>query len=426
MMKKETLFKNKRVLIVGLARSGFACAQLLSKASVKVRVSDNQRNLMIEEHALTLTRMGIEIEIGSHTKDFCQQADIVVVSPGVSNTAWPIVWAQEKNIPIISEIEVGWLFCPCPIIAITGSTGKTTTTTLIGKVLAEAGFSVIVCGNIGTPFCQEVTRATQDSIVVLEVSSFQLEYIDKFCPHIAVLTNISRNHLDRYASMEEYVAAKKRIFMNQKAGDFALLNAKDNYTNEMLKDIRAKIRLFTSGNGLNMNEAAVMEVCRIMGISEEVALKVFKTFGGIEHRMEEVATIKGVRFINDSKATTAESCLWALENILSPVLLICGGRDKGVDYKMVASKANNKVKTAFLIGEAREKIAKAFAGKIPFCECSSLEEAVEQAFNKANPGDVILLSPMCSSFDMFLDYEHRGKAFKKIVFKLKDRLGQFV
>ncbi|MDD5347810.1 MAG: UDP-N-acetylmuramoyl-L-alanine--D-glutamate ligase [Candidatus Omnitrophica bacterium] len=417
-MKNIGLFKDKRILVVGLARSGFACARLLADLGARVSVTDNQENRTTLANAEALAEQGIQSQLGLHTRTFCCDKNLVVVSPGVPDTALPVVWAREEQTPVVSEIEAGWLVCPCPVIAVTGSSGKTTVTTLIGMALAEAGRRAIVCGNIGTPFTQEVTKAGETDVIALEVSSFQLEHIETFRPHIAVITNISRNHLDRYAGMNEYIAAKKRIFLNQDASDFAVLNGSDAELERLAGALRPAIRYFGTDKDFNPNQSCVAAVCEIMGITRECCLRAFSKFKGLEHRMEEVVEVAGVRFINDSKATTAESCLWALESIKAPVVLICGGRDKGVDYTRILDAARYKVKEAVLIGEARQKIALAFAGTIPVSECETLSEAVEAAFGKASAGDFVLLSPMCSSFDMFQDYEERGRAFKDAVKRL--------
>jgi UDP-N-acetylmuramoylalanine--D-glutamate ligase len=329
-----------------------------------------------------------------------------------------VVWARKSGIPVISEIEVGWLLCSGKVIAITGSSGKTTVTTLIGKMLKAAGFKAFVCGNIGNPLTGEVKKIGPRDLAVVEISSFQLEDIRTFKPKIAVITNISKNHLDRYPGMPDYILAKKRIGINQDKTDYLVLNEEDKELKKMAGSSRARVKFFKAKANLNPNQSAVQAVGSILGLSKDICLKVFKDFKGLEHRMEEVATIRGVRFVNDSKATTVESTAWALRNINSAVILICGGKDKGVDYRSLLAVARGKVKEVILIGEARNKIKNAFKRQLRLNECATLAEAVNLAFSKADPGDCVLMSPMCSSFDMFSDYEHRGRVFKQAVKRL--------
>jgi UDP-N-acetylmuramoylalanine--D-glutamate ligase len=266
-----------------------------------------------------------------------------------------------------------------------------------------------------------VDKLKEDDFVSLEVSSFQLETIGKFKPEIALILNLSRNHLDRHKDMAEYIAAKKRIFMNQDESDFLVLNADDARVKEFGKEARAKKIYFKSGGGLNPNQAAVSAVAGILGISKEIVSCVFRDFKGIEHRMEYLCGTGPVRFINDSKATTAESTLWALRNIPDEVILIAGGRDKGVDYAIIREEARRKVRRLILIGEAKDKIAAALEGAVDIEKAATLEEAVEKANFFAKPKDTVLLSPMCSSFDMFRDYEERGRCFKQAVAGLRKK-----
>jgi len=414
-MKNINYFNGKRITIIGLARSGLACANLLFDLGASVTVSDNQDNAQTRLNAAKLKSQEIELELGRHSEDFVRGRDFIIISPGVSEKNQAFIWARQSNIPIISEIEVASILCPAPIIAVTGSNGKTTTATLIGKVIEASGKKAFVCGNIGNPFCGELEKIEAADFVVLEVSSFQLETIQSFHPKIALILNFSRNHLDRYSNMQEYLEAKKKIFMNQGKGDFLVLNSEDSVLKELGKEARSKVVFFKAENNLNPNQAAVLSVASILGIGKEACLQVFNEFKGIEHRMEQVAEINNVRFINDSKATTVESCMWALDNISSPVILIAGGKDKGVDYNIILEPLRRKVKEVILIGEAKKKLDSAFRGHIALDEANSLEEAVQRAYFKASPGDCVLLSPMCASFDMFANYEERGRVFKRAV-----------
>ncbi len=414
-MRNIHLYKGKKVTIIGLARSGLASANLLYKLGADVRVSDKKDDKGMRDQARQLSSKNIRLELGSHSREFVLGSDLVIVSPGVPNDALPVKWALEAKIRLISEIEFAWSLCPATVIAVTGSNGKTTTTTLIGRVLEAAGKKVFVCGNIGNPFSAAVEQMGEGDYAVLEVSSFQLERTESFRPKVAVILNFSPNHLDRHKDMQEYLEAKKRIFANQKGDDYTVLNAQDEVVRGFVSQTKARVAYFAGSSDINPNYAAVLAVGSVFGLKNEGMLRVLEDFNGIEHRMEHVGQIKGIKFINDSKATTVESTIWALANIRGPVLLIAGGRHKGIDYRKLLSACSDKVKRAILIGEAASIIKEALAGGLPIDEASSLEDAVRKAFAAACPGDTVLLSPMCSSYDMFCDYEERGRVFKKIV-----------
>lgn len=417
-MRNLDYFKNKKVVIIGLARSGLCCANLLYDLGAQVSITDNKDDEIVRLNKTRLKSKDIGVELGRHRQEFIKSKDIVVVSPGVSANAYPLLWAKQFEIPVISEIELAWVLCPSQIIAVTGSNGKTTVTTLIGKILEASGKKVFVCGNIGNPFSGEVEKMKVEDFVSLEVSSFQLETIQKFRPKISVILNLSRNHMDRYNNMREYLDAKKRIFLNQDETDYAVLNAEDSKLKEFAKEIKANVVYFSQKENINPNQAAVLTVGSILGLDNKLILNVFKDFKGIEHRLEYVGQVNNIRFINDSKATTADSALWALKNIPGKVVLIAGGRHKGVDYSIISDLARQKVREAILIGEAKEKIAEALAGVLPIEAAQTLEEAVQKAYLKAVSGDHILFSPMCSSFDMFSNYEERGNIFKNAVYGL--------
>lgn len=416
-MRNTEYFKNKKITIVGLARSGLACARLLSRLGAQIYVTDNKDDDATRAHAASLTP-NISVELGRHSPMFIKGKDLVVVSPGVPDTALPLVYAGLEGIPVISEIEVAWILCPATVVAVTGTNGKTTVTTLIGMILKEKGHRVFVCGNIGNPFCQEVELMQPGDFVSLEVSSFQLERIQTFQPKISVILNVSPNHLDRYKGLEEYAAAKKRIFMNQESCDYVVLNHNDAIVSALEREAKANVVYFYQRKGMNPNQSAVIAVGGLLGVRDDLMQKVFKSFKGIEHRLEYVALINGIKFINDSKATTLDAAAWALKNILEPVVLIAGGREKGTDFTLIRDLARRKVKEVVLIGEARHKIRDALGDLFPVEEASTLEEAVQKAFSKAASGDCVLLSPMCKSFDMFTDYEERGRVFKKAVLAL--------
>ncbi|OGX44668.1 MAG: UDP-N-acetylmuramoylalanine--D-glutamate ligase [Omnitrophica WOR_2 bacterium RIFCSPLOWO2_12_FULL_46_30] len=417
-------YRGKKVAVVGLARSGAAVSRLLRDLGSQVYVTDSADNDRLRLLAEDLKRRGIYLETGGHSLDFIRNKDLVVSSPGVSNKSQALLWADELKIPVVSEIELSWSLCPATVIAITGTNGKTTVTTLLGKVLETADRRVWTLGNIGKPFAQEVMNMHSDDFVSLEVSSFQLERIIAFKPKVSVILNFTRDHLDRYGDMPEYLAAKKRIFMNQSRDDYLVLNYDQPILRGLAKESKAKVIFFNARRAtqdaphLNPNHYAVMAVAKIFGISEARCMEVFRNFKGVEHRLEQVRTINGIEFINDSKATNVDSTVWALQGMHKPTILIAGGRDKNSDYRLISDLIKQKVKLLMLIGEAREKIRTAFKGLLSIEEASSLEEATQKSFKRAHGGDCVLLSPMCASFDMFEDYEQRGRVFKEIVNKL--------
>ena len=417
-----------KVVVVGLARSGIEAARLLASRNDTVFVTEFKDDKAVQDAGDLLIAEGTikpeNIELGGHTDNFIKKPDLMVVSPGVRPDALPIKLARARKIPIISELELAYTMCPAPIIAVTGTSGKTTTTTLIGEMLKAGGFDAIVCGNIGNPFSGEIKKIKKDSVVVLEVSSFQLEFIDKFKPKVSVILNISDNHLDRHKDMEEYITAKCRIFLNQSAEDVLLLNKNDELLSEIsgivkgprveffneYKDFGAKHKI------LNEDFLAAMSAASIMGvINEAKMLKVLKNFKGIEHRLEHVANVSGVDFVNDSKATTISSVGWALKSLEENIVLIMGGRYKGGDFGLLKPLVKQKVDYIISIGEARPQIKSGLSGVKPIFEANSFSEAVSEGFKKAKKGGSVLLSPGCSSFDMFKNYEERGKIFKDIV-----------
>ena len=419
-MRNKDYFKHKKITIVGLARSGLACAKILHDLGASLSLTEKQDDHAIRLNAEKLNLKNINIELGRHSPEFIRGRDLIVVSPGVPLEALPLVWAREFNIPVISEIEVASILCPATVIAVTGTNGKTTVTTLIGKILEADGRKAFICGNIGNPFSGDLDKMAESDFVSLEVSSFQLETIQKFKPKISVVLNFSLNHLDRYENSGEYLKAKKRIFMNQDRSDYLVLNSQDPVVNELANESKARVVYFRETESLNPNQAAVLSVGSILGVNEKFVLRVFSEFRDIEHRLEHVTEINNIEFINDSKSTTVDSTLWALKNISRPIVLIVGGRDKGNDYSILLEKAGKKVREFIIIGEAKKKIKDAFVGVLPISEAETLEEAVKIAFRSAKSGDCVLLSPMCSSFDMFSDYEQRGTVFKKAVYDLNN------
>lgn len=421
-------YRGRRVVVVGMERSGVAAARLLARLGAAVRVSELRRTEALERRAHALQRQEIAVEIGRHSIAWLKGCDLVVTSPGVPPSAAPLVWAEAHGVPIISEVELAWQACAAPVVAVTGTNGKTTVTTLIGRMIAASGRRAITCGNIGNPFSGEAGRCDAEAIAVVEVSSFQLERIATFRPRVAVLLNLTPDHLDRYPDVTAYYAAKQRIFLNQRDGDVAVLNRDDARVSALAPTLAATVRWF-GGHGAedavlppeafaNPNAHAAATAAAALGVPRDAIAEALRTFTGVAHRCEVVATIGGVRFVNDSKATNVESVLWALRLMSEPVVLIAGGRDKGSDYRPLREAAAERARHVVLIGEAAPLIREALAGVVPMSEAADLREAVRQAAGIAVSGMTVLLSPACASFDMFRDYEHRGEEFKRWVQEL--------
>jgi len=416
--------KNKKVTILGLARSGMASAEMTLRLGGIPKISDiclkEEKENLLKEWKF---KDKVEIEFEGHTQSFIEDSDLVVISPGIRIDSDPVKWARSKNIDVFGEVEFAHRFCQSPVIAITGSNGKTTVSTLIKEVLEFVGKDVCLCGNIGSPFSKYVLDLKKDGIVVMEISSFQLESIISFRPYVSVFLNFSQNHLDRHKDTEEYFDAKKRIFLNQTKEDYAVLDYENTLIRDLEPQISAKVCYYNKPGSIasdikNQNYLTVMAVAKIFGIKEDLCKEVFKRFKGVEHRLELVRSINDVDFINDSKSTTAESARWALNNISKPILMICGGKDKNIDFAPLRDLVKKKVKKMFIIGEAQEKIRNTFKDSVDTKDCDSLKSAVLKAKESANKGDCVILSPMCASFDMFKDYEDRGRIFKDIVNKL--------
>lgn len=415
-------YKNLKVTVVGLARSGMAAARLLKRSGVSVSLTEKKNTPDLEKLAVQLRAEGIGVELGAHSRSFIEGRGLLVISPGVRPDADPVKWAREAGIEVISEIELAFSFCQAPVIAITGTNGKTTTTTLIGEVIKASGAKAHVLGNIGTPFSSAVLSISKEDIVSLEVSSFQLEAIKTFHPKVAAILNITPDHLDRYAGIEDYLKAKKRIFMNQDKNDFLVLNYGDEALRILAAEAKSKVLFFnkeSSEKEFDQNQMAVLAVAKALGIDRKVCLEVFKDFKGVEHRLEFVRNLKGIDFVNDSKATNIDSTIWALRNIKKPAVLIAGGRDKGSDFASIRGLVKEKIREVVLVGEANERIAAAWDKLLPISQVKTFQEAVAVAYSKAKSGEIVLFSPMCKSFDMFTDYEHRGRTFKELVNQLE-------
>lgn len=410
------MLPGKRVAILGLGISGYTSAVFLKDKGYSVFVSDGGNSEEIKKRADVLKEKQIDCETGGHDLDKILASDWVMLSPGIA-PHMPVYQAIKKaRIPILSEIEAAFHFSPTKnIVAVTGTSGKTTVSHLISDVLKAQGFVVALCGNIGNPWMGELSSLKPDHWVVLELSSFQLKNCHSFKPHIGVLLNVSRNHEDWHPDFQDYVESKLRMFRRQSKADFAVLRSVDQSRFFSHYQFESKVEYFDLQNEEDPNYAAVLAVARLCGIGEAIVQKVFKQFSGIEHRMEILGEIGGIRFVNDSKATTTASLEWALKKQADhSVVLIAGGHPKTDDFQEVEPLIKQKVKCAVLIGEARGLLKTAWSKAAKLIEKETFEEAVRQAFAEAKKGDVVLLSPACASFDMFKNYQHRGTRFKEI------------
>jgi UDP-N-acetylmuramoylalanine--D-glutamate ligase len=447
--------KDKKIVVVGLARTGVAVARFLAERGALVTVTDMKDEAALSQFLEKLAGLPISFELGRHEENSFLSSDLIVVSPGVPMEIAPIKLARDRKQTVISEIELASLFIDAPILAITGTNGKTTTTTLAGEIFRGCGFRTFVGGNIGNPLIDLAISGEAVDRVVAEISSFQLEGIAGFHPKVAVLLNITEDHLDRYDSFEGYAAAKARIFENMDGSDFAVLNMDDPMVAAWgPKDTGARIvpmsrekelpqgifykdglityrwegkeELFPTDGFLlkgvhNLdNIMAALASILLMGCAAERARKTVERFTGLPHRMELVSSAAGVSWYNDSKGTNVGSVVKSLESFEKGVTLIAGGRDKGGDYAPLAGLVRERVDHLILIGEAREKIRDALGGLTDTRLAESLEEAVEVAREVTAPGGVVLFSPACSSFDMFKNYEERGERFAELVRSMKD------
>ena len=452
-MSASIELRNKRVLVVGLARTGVATALFCAARYARVTATDTRTEAELGDSVVTLRRAGVALELGGHRQGLILDADLIVPSPGVPVDAPLLQFARPKGVTIWSEIELAHRFIKGRLIGITGSNGKTTTTSLIEHILRSAGFSTIVAGNIGTPLISCVEKTSDKTITVAELSSFQLELIEKFRPNISVFLNLTPDHLDRHHTLESYGAAKARIFENQTESDSAVLNADDCGTtlyapakpqvfwfsrkqrvaqgafvkeNEILfrregaEEAVLKLTDIPLAGAHNVeNVLAAVAAARLAGAESTPIAKGVRSFAGVEHRLEFVAEIGGVRFYNDSKATNVDATLKALDAFPGRILIILGGKDKGSDYTVLQKPLREKAILALLIGAAADKIEKQIAGSVAIEQAGTLERAVEIASHAARAGDVVLLAPACASFDQFQNYEHRGRVFKELVHQLE-------
>ena len=463
--------KNKNVVVVGLGRTGLAVARFLHQQGARIVATDTANEAALGDTVAQLRHMDIEIELGAHSNRVFQESDLIVVSPGVSHTIAPIARARSKGVEVVGEVELAARFIQAPIVAVTGTNGKTTTTELLGQMLQNSGIRTFVGGNIGNPLIEYVSSGQKEQLVVAEISSFQLDTIDRFHPRIGIVLNITADHLDRYPDFEAYADSKIRIFKNQQADDVAVLNGSDPLIRAKTAHIQSQ-RLFFPAlqadeqgavlNGkriiLNLDKIHLMKsevriphsafriqvelditqtalmgrhnhenVCAATlaalaaGATVEGIQQTLVEFKGLPHRLEHVATINNIDFFNDSKATNVDGVLRALDCFSRPIVLLMGGRDKGSNFRMLADAIGKHVKELIVMGEAAEAIKNVLGRLKPTKTADSMDAAVARAFADANPNEVVLLSPGCASFDWYGSYAERGEDFRLAVDKLKEK-----
>lgn len=450
----------KNILIVGLGISGVAAAQCLNERGASVTVADTAPEQELGDNVQFMREMGIRIELGPHRIETFESADLIVVSPGVPHDIPPIRRARERGVSLFGEIELAFRFIQEPIVAVTGTNGKTTTTELLGAMLEKSGFKVFVGGNIGNPLIGYVQTNEKADIVVAEVSSFQLDTIDTFRPKVGLLLNITPDHLDRYQDFDAYGMAKARIFENQKGTDRAILNGADPFIMHLCRNIKSKKMIYCNRDGCkgkikadakitdkhikidlgegcrgsldlagtnllgrhNLENVAAASLASLAaGGTFEGIQSAIDGFKGLSHRLEFVETVDGVQFFNDSKATNVDAVAKALEAFSRPVILIMGGRNKESNFCSLRKPVQSHVKRIVVMGEAKADIKSALRGVAPMATATTMEDAVLLAYGFAAPRDIVLLSPACASFDMFSSYAERGDTFCRMVEHLKKK-----
>jgi UDP-N-acetylmuramoylalanine--D-glutamate ligase len=447
----------RNAVVVGLARSGVAAAAFLADRGARVTASDVKPREALTPEARALEAQGVRLETGAHRVETLLAASLVVVSPGVPWDLPELVRARGEGIDVIAELELACRYLPGEVVAVTGTKGKSTTTAAVGAMLRAAGGDVRVCGNIGQPAIACVAGSDTQTVFVIEASSFQLEGVRSLHPRVAVFLNLSDDHLDRHLSFDVYATAKARIFLNQTAEDWAIINAGDPRLLALARAGRARLLGFgASAHGaeeaaffheglarlrhLGQEETlfartavrlpgahlaedllAAAAAARLMGASPAAIQRAIEGFEGAEHVLELVADVDGVRYFNDSKATNVEAACKSLEAFDRPVIAVMGGRFKGGDLARLAQAARGRVKLVLAIGEAQAQFVDALSPVVAVAPCASLAAAVARAQEAAQPGDVVLLAPACASFDMFEDYAQRGQAFKQEVLRFAER-----
>ena len=451
--------KGKKILVVGLGKSGLAAALFLRRRGAQVTVSDVRSAEALAKEIPALLEEGIAVEAGGHGLLTFRRQDLIVVSPGVPLNTPEIVQVKSFGLPVIGEVELAARYLKGKVLAITGSNGKTTTTSLCGEILAAGGLPVAVGGNIGLPVIALAEDSRDDGWSVLEVSSFQLETTEKFRPEIAVILNVTPDHLDRHITFENYVAAKERIFANQTVDDALVLNWDDPVTRSAAERAASRVFWFSRREPIEQGaylddgvivfksakdapvetilpvaeialkgghnvENVLAAVCaaRLAGVGATAIRSAVESFHAVEHRLEFVATLNGVDYYNDSKATNVDAAAKAIGSFAGGIHLILGGKDKNSDYSQLSALLKERVKMVYTIGSAAEKIEGDIRGDVPLVSAGTLTQAVNHAADAALPGEIVLLAPACSSFDQFENYEHRGRVFKELVMARKGAL----
>jgi UDP-N-acetylmuramoylalanine--D-glutamate ligase len=440
--------RDKNVLIVGFERTGEALCRFLLDRGARVRVTEKKDAAALGDKVRAFAERGVVFETGGHRPESFLSADLIVPSPGVPPIAG-ILAAREKGVPVLSELELAFRFLKGKIVGITGSNGKSTTTTLVHRILKEAGLKTRLAGNIGPPLVSFVDGSRDDHVYVTEVSSFQLEYTERFTPAVAAVLNVSENHIDWHGTFESYFGAKKKLVLRQGPEGRAVLNRDDarvwGLAAETASEVHGFSRRRRPSRGAFLedgwvvvrdgaaerilrisdvslpgahnleNVLAAALIGRLMGVPAASLRRSVRAFRGLEHRLEDVLRVGGVRFVNDSKATTVDATLKALASFDRPVVLVLGGRGKGGDFSPLRAAVRRRVRSVVLVGEAADKIEAALGGIVPVARVSTYRDVVRTAYAKASRGDVVLLAPACTSWDMFRDFEERGRTFKREV-----------
>lgn len=449
-------FENKKVLIVGMAKSGVSAAIALNKLKADITVNDIKTEEELTDAISELKEIRLHKYFGIKPDELVIGKDLIVISPGIPIESPFVEKAKKLNVPVISEIELGYILMRGTLVGITGTNGKTTTTSLTGEILKNAGRNTYVTGNIGVPITSKALDTVDTDLTVAEISSFQLEGIKKFRPNISVILNITEDHMNRHKTMENYTALKARIFENQSNDDITILNADDSITFSLGKNAKCKVLYFSrksevengcfvkDGNIVfkmddkyevickadelripgkhNLENAlAAATVACSLNISSDVIRSTFMTFRGVEHRIEFVEEINGVQYINDSKGTNPDAAIKAIDSMKRPTVLIAGGFDKGSDFSVFVDNFNGKIKALVLIGETAEKIKETAENKgfNNIFRVKTLDDAVKKSAEISSNGDAVLLSPACASWDMFKNFEERGNQFKQAVHNLR-------
>ncbi len=453
--------KDKHIVVVGLARSGRAAAALLMRHGAVVTATDLKSADALTEAINELTALGVIVEADGHVRTTFERADMIVISPGVSLDVPELRDAMQRGVPILSELELGYRFCRGRVAALTGTNGKTTTVNLLAKIVHDAGVPGVMAGNVGVAFSGVAESVLPEGIAMLEVSSFQLETIQEFHPEVAAVLNVTPDHLDRYSNMQAYVEAKANIMRQQTAGDVVVLNAVDKYTPLLAAQARGRVILFSSrgpvaGEGVWVengkmryrlakvgegeliapeellipgphnveNALAAVAMGLSLGLPATGMMQSLRTFAGVPHRLEPVGAVGQIRFVNDSKGTNVDAVIKALQSYVDPLILILGGRDKHGDFTALRDLLRERVRSVVVMGEAAQIIADQIQNTVPIQHEETLERALRTAYQAARPGDVVLLSPGCASFDQFKNFEERGERFREEVRRLATELGQ--